>query len=231
VRHGYAWAHPVHECLQWNGKGREVIQDTNEIELHHYQNAQTSRQQYLPLLEMSVKEDPSDDRNSHYLAREYMYTQPEKCIAEAMRHLSLPKAVWTPERAMSCSFIARSYETLGRWDLAEQWFLRAIAEFQDRDHWIRLAFFYLKRQFWAGAYAAAVRGLQFTQRPSLYLSDPQCWGAWPEDIAGCAAFQLGLAKECQAHYDRAVALAPQDERIAKDRACALELLDSRRKIG
>lgn len=32
-----------------------------------------SRAQYLPLLELSVQEDPEDDRNMHYLGREYMF--------------------------------------------------------------------------------------------------------------------------------------------------------------
>lgn len=225
VRHGYVWAHPAHECLQWQGDRSEVIQDTDEVELHHFQNKQTSRKQYLTLLEMGVKEDPGDERNSHYLAREYLYVERwQDCIAESTRHLSLPNVVWAPERAMSASFIARSHDALNHPGIAEQWYLRAISEFQDRDHWVRLAYFYHHRHFWAGAYASVVRGLQFTQRPPFYFSDPQCWGAWPEDIAGYAAFKLGLKKECQMHYDRAVALAPQDKRIAKDRTCALELL-------
>ncbi len=41
--------------------------------LNHYPDKNKSRSSYLPLLELSVKEDPEDDRNMHYLGREYMY--------------------------------------------------------------------------------------------------------------------------------------------------------------
>mgnify|MGYP000419239246 CR=1 FL=1 len=50
---------------------RETTVD--EVTLNHYPDKNKSRSSYLPLLELSVKEDPEDDRNVHYLGREYMY--------------------------------------------------------------------------------------------------------------------------------------------------------------
>ena len=40
------------------------------VQLNHYPDFSKPRSQYLPLLELSVKEDPDDDRNMHYLGRE-----------------------------------------------------------------------------------------------------------------------------------------------------------------
>ena len=34
--------------------------------LNHYPDSKKSRSSYLPLLELSVEEDPTDDRNMHY---------------------------------------------------------------------------------------------------------------------------------------------------------------------
>ena len=45
----------------------------DEIVLNHYPDSSKSRSSYLPLLELSVKEDSDNDRNMHYLGREYMY--------------------------------------------------------------------------------------------------------------------------------------------------------------
>lgn len=46
---------------------------TDNITLNHYPDNSKSRSNYLPLLELSIKETPLDDRNMHYLCREYMY--------------------------------------------------------------------------------------------------------------------------------------------------------------
>ena len=66
------WKHPVHEVLEFSGD-KEVWVTTNEITVDHYPDSTKSRSSYLPLLELSVKEKPEDDRNMHYLGREYMF--------------------------------------------------------------------------------------------------------------------------------------------------------------
>lgn len=228
ARHGYAWAHPVHECLQWVGAGVERVVDEPRLELHHFQNRERSRAQYLPLLELSVAEDPADDRNSHYLGREYWYAgRHEDAVAELKRHLSLPRAQWLPERAASMSYIAQASERLGRTADAEAWYQRACAEYDDRDHWVRLAMFYLRTRFYAGAYAAALRALRHTVRPLTYMSDASSWGALPHDVAATAAFYLGLHGAAVRHYEAAAKLAPDDARIAGD----LELCRRARKAS
>lgn len=53
--------------------GDEVVVSCPDVILKHYPDATKSRSSYLPLLELSVREDHDDDRNMHYLGREYMY--------------------------------------------------------------------------------------------------------------------------------------------------------------
>ena len=67
----YIWTHPVHEVLK--PISFENIIQTDKIIINHYPDQTKSRSSYLKLLELSVKEDPNDDRNLHYLGREYMY--------------------------------------------------------------------------------------------------------------------------------------------------------------
>ena len=69
----FKWTHPVHEILTPIKKYKNNIIDIPEIQLNHHADNTKSRSSYLPLLELSVKENPTDDRNTHYLGREYMF--------------------------------------------------------------------------------------------------------------------------------------------------------------
>jgi glycosyltransferase involved in cell wall biosynthesis len=82
ARHGYAWSHPVHEVLSWQGEGQEKRITVEGMQLNHRADPKKSREQYLPLLELSVLEAPEDDRNVHYLGREYLFRgRWDDCIA------------------------------------------------------------------------------------------------------------------------------------------------------
>ena len=102
-RHGWRWKHPVHEILQPD-RIEEKCVNVYGFELHHFADPSKSRGQYLELLELSVREDPHNDRNAFYYARELMfYGRNKEATAEFKRHLSLPNALWLPERAIIAS--------------------------------------------------------------------------------------------------------------------------------
>jgi glycosyltransferase involved in cell wall biosynthesis len=104
-RLGYRWKHPVHEVLVC--QGREV-QEWIPLEIHHHPDHSKSRGQYLPLLKLAVDEDPSDDRNAFYYARELYFARDyDAALIEFKRHLSLPTAKWEPERAASMRYLAK----------------------------------------------------------------------------------------------------------------------------
>lgn len=113
TRNDYKWTHPVHEVLTYIGKNIERETTADEVTLNHYPDKNKSRSSYLPLLELSVKEDPEDDRNMHYLGREYMYYgRWNYCIDTLIKYLHLKSAVWKDERSASMRFITRSYTHL-----------------------------------------------------------------------------------------------------------------------
>ena len=95
--YGYKWVNPVHEVLCYDELEKYLTID--EIVLNHYPDSSKSRSSYLPLLELSVKEDSDNDRNMHYLGREYMYYKRwNECIDTLKKHLSMKKATWKDER-------------------------------------------------------------------------------------------------------------------------------------
>ncbi len=103
----------MHEVLTYIGKNIKRETTADEVTLNHYPDKNKSRSSYLPLLELSVKEDPEDDRNMHYLGREYMYYgRWNYCIDTLIKYLHLKSAVWKDERSASMRFITRSYTHL-----------------------------------------------------------------------------------------------------------------------
>ena len=60
-RDAFIWTHPVHEVLAPIKEEKEIACD--DIILNHYPDRTKSRSNYLPLLELSVNEDPWDDRD------------------------------------------------------------------------------------------------------------------------------------------------------------------------
>ena len=124
----YKWTHPVHEVLTYIGD--KEINKTIDIELiNHYPDNNKSRSSYLPLLELSVKEDPNDDRNMHYLGREYMYYgRWNDSIDTLIKHLGMKTSTWNDERCASMRFISRCYINLNRFEEANLWLEKAIKE-------------------------------------------------------------------------------------------------------
>jgi glycosyltransferase involved in cell wall biosynthesis len=114
-RNGYEWSGIVHECLVAQASCLpEKVAQSDAFQIHHHQDVQKSRAQYLPLLERACAENPENDRNAHYLGREYWYRKDfQRCITELTRHLTLKTAVWQPERAASMRYIGQAFEGLG----------------------------------------------------------------------------------------------------------------------
>ena len=222
----YSWKGVVHEHLVLAPGTQENLQASNTFKINHHQNAQTSRKQYLPLLELAVFEEPNHDRNSHYLGREYYYYQRyEDCIKELTRHLSLPTALWEAERAASMKYIAWSHRFLNRPREAQRWFLRAIAEWpEDREPWLDLGMFYNLKQNFEGGYFCAKQALKITERPKSYLSTAAAWGAMPYDLAASTAWNLKLPPHiCFENYIKAMALEPNNAKLKEDLALVTKL--------
>ena len=209
ARHGYRWKHPVHEVLVPDGIVER--QGVIDMEIHHHPDSSKSRGQYLPLLKVAVEEDPDDDRNAFYYARElYYYRRYDEAVVEFKRHLSLPRAVWAPERSRSMRYLAELLP-----DEREHWLLRACGECPERrEPWVELAQHYYTVQDWASCYAAASRALSVTDRPVEYLSEPHAWGSQPWDLAALSAYHLGL--DAVGFGRRAVELNPDDERLRRN---------------
>ena len=219
ARRGYRWVHPVHEVLSWRGEGEEKRIAVEGMELHHHADPAKSRAQYLDLLELSVREAPEDDRNMHYLGREYLFRgRWDDCIRALRKHLAMPSAVWVDERCASMRFIARAYAAKGDETRAESWYLRAMAEAPHlREPAVELARLLYRRRDWEGVLFATGRALRIRERPRTYISESDAWGALPWDLRSLALYYTGRTGQALDALDHAQALAPADARLQNNR--------------
>lgn len=209
ARAGYRWTHPVHEVMRGYG-GLKEIQTWVGLEIHHHPDKTKPRSQYLPLLAMAVEEDPDDDRNAFYYARElFFYNQKEQAAAEFKRHLSLPRATWAPERAASMRYLAKIEH-----DKAVEWLEKAINQSPGRrEPLVELAMHHYGHGNWQPCYDNATEALKVKEKPLDYLCEDFAWGALPWDLASIAAFRLGKVSEAIEYGEKASELDPENQRL------------------
>ena len=205
-RFGIRWHYPIHEVLDWYSTEKETSEFIEGFEIHHHQNKETSRKQYLPLLEMAVKEKP-DARNLYYLGRELSYYK-EYERSKEMLEKYLEISVFKQERSSACRI-------LGIVDPknAEEWFMRATEEWESRESFLALANYYYLRKEWDECHLVAKTALTFDKKPMEFLVEAWAWGHMAEDLVAVSAWQLGDYKTALHHGLKALALAPDNERL------------------
>ena len=215
-RTGYSWYHPVHEVLTTNEE--EVFINVDKITLNHYPDKEKSRSSYLPLLELSVKEDPTDDRNMHYLGREYMYYKRyNEAIDTLIKHLNLKKATWHDERAASMRYIARCYTEMNRFEEAKMWLKKAITEAPYlRDAYIELSLLLLKLNEYNNVIKYTKKALSIKKHEKTYINEIFSWNYTPYDLISVSYFYLHEYDKSYMYSQMALFLEPNNERLIKN---------------
>ena len=212
------WTHPVHEILTYTIP--KVYCDVPGMRLEHHPDPTKSRGDYLRLLELSVAEAPEDDRNRHYLGREYMFRgRWDEAIETLKAHLTMPSAVWPPERAASMRFIARCFRAKGETEAAELWLLRAAFEAPDqREPLVDLAKLMYAQERWRECERYCRRALDIKHRDLTYTTEPEAWGALPWTLLSIACWRQGEKTWAVNCARRALALEPENDRLRADLA-------------
>lgn len=216
-RQNYKWTHPVHEILT-NLSGSEKMVTTDLITLHHYPDPTKSRGSYLPLLELSVKEDPTNDRNMHYLGREYMYYGKwNEAVETLTKHLLLDKATWKDERSASMRFIAKCYWELEKYEEARTWFLKSIQEAPYlREPSADIGMMEYSLENYEEAVKYCKQALQIPKNTKTYINEPYCYNGSIEEILSICLYAIGNIEEAYEYGKKASLMKPNDERIQKN---------------
>lgn len=212
-REDYKWIHPVHEVLSCLTKEKEIL--IPGIVLNHYQDYTKSRSSYLPLLELSVKENPNDDRNVHYLGREYMYYKEwDKCISTLHNHLKLPTSTWNDERCASMRYIAFSYYNKGYIEESIMWYKKAITEAPYlREPYYDLGYLYYLEKDYINCEYYLKKALKIKDKSYTYINEEKAWNETIYDILSISCFYNKKYKEAIKYVKKALKLNNTNKRL------------------
>ncbi len=214
-RHGFRWKCPIHEYVQYVGVLPLETVWIPEMVLSHYPDLTKPRSVYLPLLEVAVREDPSDSRMRYYLGREYLYQGAwQKSIDTLDAYLAMPSARWNEERCAAMRWIAQSSLALGRVRDAYAWYYRAIAEAPHmRDPFVEFAKMCCDLKDWPMTLFLALDSLKIGEKSPTFVNMGYAWDHTPDDLCAVASYWMGLGDKALEHAKHALTYSPDNERL------------------
>ncbi len=215
ARHGYHWHHPCHEYPRPDARLKEVYAHTEMLLVSHHPDPTKSRGQYMDLLELSVREDPTCPRNAFYYARELTFHRRwVDAIVALHKYLEMPNANWANERCYAMRVMSQAYDALGDLAQAQVWLAKAQKEAPvTREPWVEMADLARRTKQWQLAFDCATKALEIKEKALVYTMDPSVWGAKPHDLLALAAYHLGDRETAIKHGSIACELEPADTRL------------------
>ncbi len=201
------WVGVVHEVLA--GSAIRLLLPESTILLEHWQNPSEHRTRYLTGLALDCFLNPDNDRNSHYFAREMLWTgRPKSALREFERHIGMNR--WPAERAQSRIFIGDALISLGREEEGLQSYHAAtLMDCTRREAWIRLA-----EHFWrkddkqrTACYASAALAIP---PGSFYADNAAHYAHLPHEILYWALWYLGDKEGSRYHHSKALSYQPKN---------------------
>ena len=226
VKYNYIWSFDKYGNPEVNFYQEKII-TTDEITLKHYPDDKKSRSSYLPLLELAVKEEPDNDRNMHYLGREYMYYgRYEEAINTLKKHLNMESATWKAERCASLRFISRCYRYLKDYDNAIKYCLLSIAEFPySREPYYELASSYYILNDYERCKHYLELSLLYKENAKVYINEPNCYNGTIEDILSICYFYTNDLVNALKYIEKSLKVDPNNERKLKNKELILDKLN------
>lgn len=213
-RKNLKWVGIIHEVL--SGEGNRVFLDESIIKLEHWQNQETNRSGYLKGLALDCFLNPTNDRNSHYFARELFYHNKYlSAMAEFKRHLTLNG--WSTERSESMNYLGRISLLLKNREEAISWFTKAFdLEPRRREPLMHLADMYYKEGSFDHALAYASAAVSIKSEENFYANFQPFYENYPHEILYWAQWQKGDYWPSKVNFDICLALQPYNPKYLHD---------------
>ena len=204
------WEKWVHEVLQVI-PGQEVKPPkwVDFIRHSHFQQEkETRRGQYLAGLELSVLENPEDDRNIYYLSREYFYNEEfDKSIKLFDKAIALN--TWLPERNQAYVYQGLAYKGKKEWDKAIECFHKAMIAFDERrEPFWELATLYEEQGQFNRALVYYMAALAIPFKPQGYLNHTILYGWKIPDKIAYLSDKLGNKEQAKRYWLEAIKYNP-----------------------
>jgi len=208
------WEGVVHEVLMGNAK--RLLLGPEIIMLEHWQEqGKDHRGNYLVGLALDCFENQNKDRQSHYLARELLWTgRPRSAIKEFERHIAMNG--WQAEKAQSMIFIGDAYGMINQPEKQVEWYNRAFYNDSNRrEALIKLARFYKHQNNYHAVcvYAKASLEIPWTD---YYANDKKMYEDEPYALLYWAYGWLGDIQNAQKHILKALEYSPCNPEYLRD---------------
>ena len=206
------WTGIIHEIL--NGAASRIYLGEDIIKLEHYQNENTNRGGYLKGLALDCYNNPENDRNSHYFAREMYYCgRAKSAIKEFENHISMGR--WGTEAAQSMLFIGDCYKSLGDYDEMLKWYMKSVEKEARREPLMRLAEYYSTKKMHRQVILYCEAALSITQLP-FYSNHQPYYEHTPHELLYLAYWWSEEKEKSKEHYLKAVEFFPNNPRYIAD---------------
>ncbi|MCL1950113.1 MAG: hypothetical protein FWF59_10320 [Turicibacter sp.] len=209
-RHGWVWEYPIHEYIFLEGEGGLETIQLPALVLDHYPDWEKSRGNYLPLLEMAVKEKPLDGRMNNLLGREYLVTGHEKSAIQQLKaYLALPDTLCPEAQGQAMGWIGNAYWQQGEAQKARKWFLRFLGNCQHRrEPYVELSRLAHAEKDWEFLYYLTKAALRITDTGDMFYTLSSSWDKTLDEYALQACYHLAMYQDALAHCAKALAFEP-----------------------
>jgi tetratricopeptide (TPR) repeat protein len=225
-RWGWTWKYPCHEVNIWYGKHNTIDCDLRKAVIEHLPDNSKSRGQYMELLEMAIKEFPTDARMWTYWCREnFFYNNWQKVIDAATKKLEC--GGWDVESAAVCRWAGEAAHQLNNEEEARTWYDkgRDILPLQGEPQF-GVAMDAYRKQEWQRCLDASLNVLE-APRSNHYCYESAVWDWKAYDLAGIAAYNLKHIDEAILFTGEATkANGPEQERIERNLKFFREVKDA-----
>lgn len=206
-RNNYTWIYPCHETLKYTGEGKERIVDLSVdrfLEIQHHPDLSKSRSSYLQLLALGVSENPSDNRMSFYLAREYYfnayYAEAEK---EFRRYLTL--GGWNREKAEAYLYLYKITRDISHLYIS-------VTETPTPSTYFYLGYDLYVNQGNENLIIGYIE-TSLSLVEDTYLIDTILKSSLPYDILSVTYYKIGLLEKALKYAEKALEIEPANERL------------------
>lgn len=221
----YHWVFPVHEVLlPINGDFEANKVNVGErIYLHHYQDKSKPRSSYLPLLKLSVEENPDDSHVRMLYARElYIQNDKEGSLREFLEVLNMPDVNNPGKKDVllnSLLQVAVIYEDMQQYD-ETLWYCQEFIkeDYSFREPYLLMADVYNAMKMPTLSEACIAAAKEYGYRHYSWVERASTYTSWMPDTESISKFLLNRYDEACKLCKEALSHAPSDERLLKNYA-------------
>ena len=204
------WEKWVHEVLQTiPGQLSKTPKWCDFIYHHHWQESKQERgSQYRAGLELSLLENPEDDRNLYYYSRELFYAgEFDKSIRSFDKAIAIN--IWLPERNQAYVYQGLAYKGKKDFNKAIECFHKAMEVFDERrEPFWELALLYEEQEKFDRALVYYMAALAISFKPQGYLNHTELYGWKIPDKIAYLYDKMGKKDEAKKYWLEAIKYNP-----------------------